>query len=506
MAACIAGTRLKCEVRTRMPKTFQDDLYIVVCPQMFKTLPPNDRTIMFQMEQGRVSHWFNPEYIRKLNSSLGVLDYSVENIRFLRENGLEMRQLYHVPIRPVALRPATDATQNPAARDIDVLFYGAINSDRRRKYLDALSKNFNLRVESNIFGDELRALLRRAKVVVNVHFYEDALLETTRISEALSLGARVVSESAVDQIRQMDFESVVTFVPSDDVDAFIDQVKDTLALSEYPPDSQSIPEFSVPSLGDNSFWGMRFMLLRALHGIGILSFEELELASAGLSLQSQTCMLCLPEDLVRYDFGGKNLLPGAALFPGLRNIVGWKGCAESYKFMASRALEGRIWPLTIYEDDAEFQTDSLSRILKVREYLAAFPGHWDIFSGLLSDLSEDTNVISVEEVFGERFAVLDTVIGMVFGIYNENALHLMADFVFEGNDTSSHTIDRFLEKQGLVCITTARPIVGHAEGIGSTIWPVGNILSAPVIAQSIDRLGEKIASNLERKAFQERSS
>ena len=43
----------------------------------------------------------------------------------------------------------------------------------------------------SVWGEELSRLLRRAKVVLNLHYYEAKILETCRIMESLSYGALV---------------------------------------------------------------------------------------------------------------------------------------------------------------------------------------------------------------------------------------------------------------------------------------------------------------------------
>ena len=79
-------------------------------------------------------------------------------------------------------------------KDIDILFYGTISSERRKGYLEELKKHFNMQVITKAFGDEILPRIQRAKIVANIHYYENALLETTRISEALSMEAVIVSE------------------------------------------------------------------------------------------------------------------------------------------------------------------------------------------------------------------------------------------------------------------------------------------------------------------------
>ena len=477
VAAALAQTRLKVTLGTKMPRKFDHDLYIVVSPQMFDRLPPADKTIMFQVEQVRASTWVDSSYLDRLRQSLAILDYSRDNIAALIDHGLPYKQIYYMPILPLQIASASNTE-----RDIDVLFYGAIGSLRRGRYINALSERLNLRVESNLFGAELRNILDRTKVVVNVHFYENALLETTRISEALSHGAYVVSEEATDQSDRDEFDGLVDFVPRDDVDSFVMRVEE--ALGEWTG-SVELPRY-------DDFSGTRYHILRALHGCGVLSFEELQEACRGLKLPSSRLVLALPEQKARYEFARKNQLAGTTFFPGLREIDGWKGCALSYKFMAGQALAQQMPKLMIYEEDASFAPESAERLAVVERYLSTQAAGWDVFSGLLTDLNSDTQVLQLDTFETEEFIHIDTVIGMVFAIYNESALRIIAEFKLIGNDTARHTIDRYLKSKCLRCVTVLPPIANHSEDHNSTLWNTENndeIIG--VIRRSIETLQAK---------------
>ncbi len=483
IAAALAGTRLACRLYDAAPET-EHDLYTVLCPQMFDRLPPLERTILFQMEQVRASQWVTPAYLWTLAGSLAVLDYSLDNVAALVERGLPLKQVYHVPIEPPAV-PAPPPL--PEGRTIDVLFYGALNA-RRERYFEALRRRVDLQVVTEVFGDDMNRLLRSAKVVVNIHHYEDALLETTRLSEALSLGARVVSEEGVDQADQAAFEDRVDFVSIGDVDAFVAKTLAVLAQENRPEKAER------PGPAGETVRGSRFGLLRALHGVGVLSLDELDAASAGIALPSDRVVLAFPEHIARFRFAEANRLAGAAVFPCLRNIEGWKGCAQSYKFLARRALAAGTTRLTVYEDDAAFAPGTADRLAAIGRYLDGLGGAWDVFSGLLSDLRPDFTVRQVEARDGERFIHVDTVIGGVFAIYNASGLALLAGFEFEGEDTALHTIDRYLERRGVRCITTAAPVARHAAALDSTLWPATNGRVEAVIEASLRRLDAKIAA------------
>ncbi|PTE16378.1 methyltransferase domain-containing protein [Pseudogemmobacter blasticus] len=489
LAAALRNTRLTVTRSTEMPAAFDHDLYIVVAPQMFATLPPPDKLIAVQVEQVRASRWVDESYLARLQNSLAILDYSRDNIDALIKRGIPSKQIYYMPIRPLR-REGQPRTE----RDIDVLFYGAIGSDRRGQYINALAKRVNLRVESDTFGPALRSLLDRTKIVVNVHFYENALLETTRIGEALSHGAHVVSEDAIDQTDHTSYGETVDFVPRNEVETFVQRVEAALASWQGPVD---LPQ-------DDGFDGMSFHVLRALHGIGVLSLAELQAACRDMVLPSDRMILALPEQVQRYDAARRGRLPGAVPFHGLRQLLGWQGCAASYKFLATQALAQDLRHLTIYEDDAIFDPGADQRLTAIETHLDT-RNDWDIFSGLLTDLHSDAQVTGVSTAAGEEFIELDSVIGMVFGIYSRHGLQMLANFEFEGHDTAVHTIDRWLERRSPRTLTVMPPLAGHDESLTSTLWPVNNSQVASMIHDSVKRLEEKRAAFWARQKAAETS-
>lgn len=57
-----------------------DEIYIVICPQMFKNLPKT--FLSFQMEQSVSSRWFTGKYFKILKKSFSILDYSQKILHF----------------------------------------------------------------------------------------------------------------------------------------------------------------------------------------------------------------------------------------------------------------------------------------------------------------------------------------------------------------------------------------------------------------------------------------
>ena len=118
-----------------------------------------------------------------------VWDYSETNIRALRDLGIE--RPVHCPVGYIS---SMTKIMFSDTEDIDVLFYGSINS-ARREILDALDAA-GLRVVRlfGVYGAERDQVIARAKVVLNLHFYDRPVFEIFRVSHLLANKKCVVSE------------------------------------------------------------------------------------------------------------------------------------------------------------------------------------------------------------------------------------------------------------------------------------------------------------------------
>jgi glycosyltransferase involved in cell wall biosynthesis len=183
------------EIVAEAPAYFDRDWYVILCPQMFKLLPPAEKRIIYQLEQSVSSRWFTAEYINILKDSFAVLDYASVNIDFLKQIGIINSRVHYLPVGS-SERYGSKIIEKD--KTFDVLFYGEITAGRQRM-LSALQEHFDVCVASDVFGERIQELIKSARIVINLHFYENALLETTRIQECLSLGVPVVSEYAQDQ-------------------------------------------------------------------------------------------------------------------------------------------------------------------------------------------------------------------------------------------------------------------------------------------------------------------
>ncbi|WP_127754085.1 sulfotransferase [Devosia sp. 1566] len=218
----------------------------VVCPQNFPDLP--DGYYAVQMEQHVASRWFTSGYFRLLSRAELILDYSQQNIAYLEAQGVPAQQLAFMPLdtNPELL---LDTAQQ---KDIDVLFYGNENCPRRIRILETLGRRFNVTIINDLFDDAMRDTIRRAKLVLNIHFYENGLLETNRLLEALSLGTPVISEVGADQAEHGTLAGIVDFVQLGDVDAMAQAIEPLLNdAAHYATREAAIRQFVAHK--DNRF-------------------------------------------------------------------------------------------------------------------------------------------------------------------------------------------------------------------------------------------------------------
>ena len=107
-------------------------------------------------------------------------------------------------------------------KDIDVLFYGCMN-ERRSNIFYKLSQNPNINVvfKDNSFGQERDQLIARAKIVLNIHFYESKTFEIIRVSHLLANDICVISEDGGDlDINKSEYDywrEAIVFVQYDDL-------------------------------------------------------------------------------------------------------------------------------------------------------------------------------------------------------------------------------------------------------------------------------------------------
>jgi hypothetical protein len=92
-----------------------------------------------------------------------------------------------------------------------------MNNIRRIKlnYLQQkLGNKYRIKIVNNLFGKRLFDEILNSKIILNIHFYKNSILETYRINEALSCGKIVISEKPdiIDNQNYLLYEDKVFFI------------------------------------------------------------------------------------------------------------------------------------------------------------------------------------------------------------------------------------------------------------------------------------------------------
>jgi SAM-dependent methyltransferase len=182
-----------------------------------------EQTVLYNLEQ--LDEKNRPMLTKLLTLGLRfeVWDYSRRNMEILRGEGFK-GTLNHAPVGFV---DELFRIQKSPEQDIDVLFYGSVN-ERRLRILEAL-KAQGLKVEAvfGVYGAERDALIARAKVVLNVHYYDSSIFEIVRVSYLLANRKAVVAECHPGTEIEPELREAVRAVPYEGlVEACLDLVRD----------------------------------------------------------------------------------------------------------------------------------------------------------------------------------------------------------------------------------------------------------------------------------------
>lgn len=150
-----------------------------------------DKVIVFNQEPLTATQrqFMHKGYFAWLKQADEVWDYDEQNIEVLK--------LIRPDVKLHILKPYKDWSKYaPIAKDIDILFYGAMN-EHRAKILNELKKKYKVIVLYNVWGKTLDNYILRSKVLLNLHFYyESSMQEQARMIRWIGSPCRIISEKS----------------------------------------------------------------------------------------------------------------------------------------------------------------------------------------------------------------------------------------------------------------------------------------------------------------------
>jgi hypothetical protein len=181
------------------------------------TFPFNIKYAVFNYEQAGSPYILRQQYLTLMCLGVCVFDYSHYNAEYLRskinKRVVVVPYSYHSSLT-VLSHDVTDT------EEYDVMFYGFMN-DNRKKYASLLeSSNLKVKWHTNysIFGDQLIEEMKKAKIILNIHYYDNpSVLEITRIIPAVSNYKLVLSERSTDTKADERFKDIIVFIDENTV-------------------------------------------------------------------------------------------------------------------------------------------------------------------------------------------------------------------------------------------------------------------------------------------------
>src|SRR5262249_4420137 len=82
--------------------------------------------------------------------------------------------------------------------EMEVRFYGAYSARRLRLLARLERRGWSVARSNGVYGEERDALVARARIVLNVHYYEQSRLEVPRCFYLMANGRFILSETSPD--------------------------------------------------------------------------------------------------------------------------------------------------------------------------------------------------------------------------------------------------------------------------------------------------------------------
>lgn len=206
-----------------------------------KALPKD--TIIYNMEQlVRGSKGLNKDYLA-LCSRFQVWDYSLENIkRFSEYYGIS-----NVTYVPLGYCPEMTRINPDYPKDIDVLFYGAINKRRKKIIEDLQQAGVNALAFSDLWGLDRDIMIARSKVILNIHYYYPGIQENIRLGYLWANKKCVVCEQNNNTSIHPGYEDSCMYAPYENI------TERTLSLLQTPKSIKSLEKIGFLKFSNNDF-------------------------------------------------------------------------------------------------------------------------------------------------------------------------------------------------------------------------------------------------------------
>ena len=297
-----------------------------------------------------------------------------------------------------------------------------------------------------------------------------------------------------------ELEHAVAYFQNNSIRSLLHIVHSTI---ERPPSQESVAIAIARSQRRFEFMFARFLASAGMLPPSNISHVPLYLPAVTRP-GSAAVVLSLPE----FNKRRRRFLQNApasvsfSIFDGIVLKPSWVGCAASYMMLARHAVGTGTNQLLVVEDDVIFPPNFSERLAEAKQFLATLPA-WDMFSGLIVDVTPETSVLDVQFLDGTMFVVLDRMTSTVCNLYNRHALELLAQWDMNDRNDQTNTIDRYLNRRNMTVVTTMPYMVDHERGAQSTLWKIEPDHYSRWIQRSQEMLMAKTMAFLARRRMDE---
>ena len=160
------------------------------------------------------SQFFKNKFYLKLMKQNVVCDYNAITPDWLKEHDIKVFSYFYFEFMKFNIE---------TNREYDIVFVGTPNPKRTALY-EKIKDKYNVFFDFNwqhASSDKLTTLYHKAKVVINIPYYEQNALESHRINKALACGCDVISLKSCDEEANAFYNDYVYFC--DDIEDGLDR-------------------------------------------------------------------------------------------------------------------------------------------------------------------------------------------------------------------------------------------------------------------------------------------
>ena len=183
-------------------------------------LNSNLKYILYQLEQLNTENKQSNNLTNKIKSiiknSIITVDYSKTNIEYYPKE--IYNKAYYLPYY---LPNKFYLNNSMKEKNYDILFFGAKN-ERRNNIMKKLEELFIVKYVFDVFNEDLDKIIMSSKIGINIHYYNEPILETLRINQLLCHNIHIISELPC-------LKDIHTTIPYKNSVTFIDIINDELS-------------------------------------------------------------------------------------------------------------------------------------------------------------------------------------------------------------------------------------------------------------------------------------